>query len=143
MSQISELTAVIETNNGNIHLKLFADNTPLTVGNFVNLAQRGYYKGLTFHRVIDNFMIQGGCPYGQGNGGPGYTFEDEIVPALKHHKPGILSMANAGPAVKEPKKTNKPAKPQCKAMKKDGSPCTSTAKPGSDYCGVHKSQTDA
>ena len=97
MSQISELTAVIETNNGNIHLKLFADNTPLTVGNFVNLAQRGYYKGLTFHRVIDNFMIQGGCPYGQGNGGPGYTFEDEIVPALKHHKPGILSMANAGP----------------------------------------------
>ncbi len=98
MSQITELKATIETNKGIIHLNLFADKAPLTVGNFVNLAQRGYYKGLIFHRVIDNFMIQGGCPFGQGNGGPGYTFADEFVPELKHHKPGILSMANAGPA---------------------------------------------
>lgn len=97
MSEIGEITAIIETNKGNIRLKLFADKTPVTVGSFVNLAQRGYYKGLTFHRVIENFMIQGGCPHGQGNGGPGYTFEDEFTPELKHRKPGVLSMANAGP----------------------------------------------
>jgi peptidyl-prolyl cis-trans isomerase B (cyclophilin B) len=97
MSQQAELIAVIETKKGNIRLKLFADKAPVTVGSFVNLAQRGYYKGLVFHRVIDNFMIQGGCPNGRGTGGPGYTFEDEFTPELKHHKPGILSMANAGP----------------------------------------------
>lgn len=92
-----ELTAIIETDKGKIRLTLFGDKAPVTVGNFVNLAQRGYYNDLTFHRVIDNFMIQGGCPSGNGTGGPGYKFEDECVPELKHNKPGILSMANAGP----------------------------------------------
>lgn len=92
-----ELTANIETNKGTIRLKLFSDKAPLTVGNFVNLALRGYYDGLKFHRVIANFMIQGGCPHGTGAGGPGYQFEDEFAPGLTHSKPGILSMANAGP----------------------------------------------
>lgn len=87
----------IQTNKGDINLNLFEDNTPLTVANFVNLAQRGFYNGLTFHRVINDFMIQGGCPLGTGTGGPGYKFKDEIVPTLKHDRPGILSMANAGP----------------------------------------------
>ena len=87
----------IKTNKGDIHLNLFDDKAPLTVANFVNLAQRGFYDGLTFHRVINDFMIQGGCPLGTGTGGPGYKFQDEFVPELKHHKPGILSMANAGP----------------------------------------------
>ncbi|MCU0287045.1 MAG: peptidylprolyl isomerase [Acidobacteria bacterium] len=98
MNQTKEgLTAIIDTDKGIIRLKLFADKTPLTVGNFVNLAQKGYYNGLKFHRVIANFMIQGGCPFGTGTGGPGYQFEDEFVNGLTHHKPGILSMANAGP----------------------------------------------
>jgi len=97
MTTANELAAEIKTNRGTIHLRLFADKTPLTVANFVNLAQRGYYNGLTFHRVIPDFMIQGGCPNGDGRGGPGYKFEDEIVPDLKHDRPGILSMANAGP----------------------------------------------
>lgn len=87
----------IKTNKGDIHLNLFDNKTPITVASFVNLAQKGFYNGLTFHRVIDNFMIQGGCPSGTGTGGPGYKFQDEFVPELKHSKPGILSMANAGP----------------------------------------------
>jgi len=87
----------IKTNKGDIHLRLFDDKTPLTVANFVNLAQKGFYDGLTFHRVIDDFMIQGGCPLGTGTGGPGYKFKDEFVSDLKHTKPGILSMANSGP----------------------------------------------
>ncbi|MBI4965774.1 MAG: peptidylprolyl isomerase [Desulfomonile tiedjei] len=91
------MNATMKTNKGNISLRLFADLTPITVANFVNLAQRGFYNGLKFHRVIENFMIQGGCPFGTGTGGPGYKFEDEFVPELKHDKPGILSMANAGP----------------------------------------------
>lgn len=94
---MSNVTAIIETNKGKINLTLFADQTPVTVGNFVNLAQRGFYDGLKFHRVIANFMIQGGCPIGTGTGGPGYRFEDEFVRELRHSKPGILSMANAGP----------------------------------------------
>ena len=94
---MSELTAVIDTNKGNIRLKLFAEQTPVTVANFVNLAKRDYYKGLSFHRVLDDFMIQGGCPLGTGTGGPGYRFEDECLPELKHSKPGMLSMANSGP----------------------------------------------
>jgi len=91
------VNAVLKTSKGNIKLQLFADKTPITVANFVNLAKRGYYDGLTFHRVIPNFMIQGGCPHGTGTGGPGYRFEDECTPALKHDAPGKLSMANAGP----------------------------------------------
>lgn len=94
---MTTLTATIKTNKGDIHLNLHADHTPLTVANFVNLAKRGFYKGIQFHRVIDDFMIQGGCPQGTGTGGPGYQFADEIVDDLKHNKPGILSMANAGP----------------------------------------------
>ena len=70
---------------------------PVTVANFVNLAARGFYDGLTFHRVIADFMIQGGCPEGSGRGGPGYRFEDEFKPSLRHDRPGRLSMANAGP----------------------------------------------
>lgn len=93
----NELKAVIETNKGTINLKLFAEQAPVTVGNFVNLAQRGFYNNLNFHRVIPDFMIQGGCPAGDGRGGPGYKFQDEFVKELKHSKPGILSMANAGP----------------------------------------------
>ena len=91
------MEAVIKTNKGDIHLKLFAEKAPVTVANFVNLAKRGYYNGLKFHRVIDEFMIQGGCPLGTGTGGPGYKFEDEFDRELKHDKPGKLSMANAGP----------------------------------------------
>ncbi len=87
----------IETNKGVINIELFNKEAPLTVANFINLAQRGYYNGLTFHRVIENFMIQGGCPEGTGTGGPGYNFKDEFHDKLKHDKPGILSMANAGP----------------------------------------------
>jgi len=97
MSANHDLQANIVTGRGTIHLRLFADQAPMTVANFVNLAQRGYYDGLTFHRVIPEFMIQGGCPEGSGRGGPGYRFEDEIVPTLKHDKAGVLSMANAGP----------------------------------------------
>lgn len=85
------------TNRGPIHLRLHEDKAPITVANFVNLARRGYYDGLSFHRVIADFMIQGGCPEGSGRGGPGYRFEDEFDTGLKHDKPGVLSMANAGP----------------------------------------------
>jgi peptidyl-prolyl cis-trans isomerase B (cyclophilin B) len=91
------MKATIKTNKGEISLRLHADRTPITVANFVNLAKRGFYNSLKFHRVIDSFMIQGGCPYGTGTGGPGYKFQDEFVPELKHDKPGILSMANSGP----------------------------------------------
>ena len=91
------IQARIETSKGSIHLNLFAELAPVTVANFVNLASRGYYDGLQFHRVIANFMIQGGCPQGNGRGGPGYQFEDEFDAALRHDRPGRLSMANAGP----------------------------------------------
>jgi peptidyl-prolyl cis-trans isomerase B (cyclophilin B) len=94
---MSDLTAVFTTDRGPIRLKLFADIAPVTVANFVNLVQRGFYNGLKFHRVIPDFMIQGGCPNGIGNGGPGYRFEDECSPKARHDKPGVLSMANAGP----------------------------------------------
>jgi len=89
--------ATIETARGTITLELYDDKAPKTVANFVKLAQDGFYDGLTFHRVIDDFMIQGGCPRGDGTGGPGYQFEDEFHPDLKHDAPGVLSMANAGP----------------------------------------------
>nr|WP_028582562.1 peptidylprolyl isomerase [Desulfogranum japonicum] len=104
------LYAKINTSKGDILLELYYDKTPLTVINFIGLAEgtlhlggsekplgKPFYDGLTFHRVINNFMIQGGCPLGTGTGGPGYTFPDEIRSSLKHDSPGILSMANAGP----------------------------------------------
>lgn len=91
------IQARIDTSKGSINLNLFADEAPVTVANFVNLASRGYYDGLKFHRVIANFMVQGGCPEGSGRGGPGYQFEDEFDTALRHDRPGRLSMANAGP----------------------------------------------
>ncbi len=87
----------IDTNRGPIRLRLHDDKAPVTVANFVNLIKRGYYDGLSFHRVIADFMIQGGCPLGTGTGGPGYKFEDEFNSSLRHDKPGVLSMANAGP----------------------------------------------
>jgi len=91
------INVTFTTNRGPIHLRLHDDKAPVTVANFVNLARRGYYDGLSFHRVIADFMIQGGCPEGSGRGGPGYKFEDEFNPSLRHDKPGVLSMANAGP----------------------------------------------
>jgi peptidyl-prolyl cis-trans isomerase B (cyclophilin B) len=94
---VGDVSAVIHTSKGDIKLRLFAGKTPVTVANFVNLAKRGYYDGLSFHRVIPDFMIQGGCPHGSGTGGPGYRFEDECRPELRHDAPGKLSMANAGP----------------------------------------------
>ena len=90
------LIAHFDTDRGAIRVELAAEQAPLTVANFVNLAQRGFYDGLTFHRVIPDFMIQGGCPRGTGTGGPGYKFEDETRNGLKHER-GVLSMANAGP----------------------------------------------
>lgn len=97
MSEKNVMNAVIETSKGNINIRLFEDDTPVTVASFVNLAQRGYYDDLCFHRVIPDFMIQGGCPFGSGTGGPGYRFEDECQDDLPHDTPGKLSMANAGP----------------------------------------------
>ena len=91
------MEAHINTNKGIIKLNLFYDLVPVTVSNFVNLANRGYYNNLKFHRVIDDFMVQTGCPLGTGTGGPGYDFEDEFHASLKHDKPGVLSMANSGP----------------------------------------------
>ena len=96
-NQSNELSAVIKTSKGDIHLTLYPEEAPITVANFVNLAGRGYYDGLMFHRVIDNFMIQGGDPTGTGSGGPGYRFGDEFSPNRRHNSSGILSMANAGP----------------------------------------------
>src|SRR2546429_889176 len=98
----NETYAVFDTTEGNFKIRLFADKTPKTVQNFVDLAEgkktgKPFYDGIVFHRVIPNFMIQGGCPEGTGRGGPGYKFEDEFHPSLRHSKPGILSMANAGP----------------------------------------------
>jgi peptidyl-prolyl cis-trans isomerase B (cyclophilin B) len=93
---MSQLTAVFTTTRGPIRVTLRPDKAPLTVANFVNLVKRGFYDGLSFHRVIPDFMVQGGCPEGSGRGGPGYRFEDECSPDLPHER-GVLSMANAGP----------------------------------------------
>ena len=90
------LTATFDTDRGPIQVELKPEQAPLTVANFVNLARRGFYDGLNFHRVIDDFMVQGGCPQGTGTGGPGYKFEDEARNGLTHER-GVLSMANAGP----------------------------------------------
>ena len=112
MTRASGTYAVFETSQGNIVVRLLEKEAPKTVGNFVGLAEgtieftnektgqkekRPFYDGLIFHRVIPQFMIQGGCPQGSGTGGPGYKFGDEFHPSLKHSKPGKLSMANAGP----------------------------------------------
>jgi peptidyl-prolyl cis-trans isomerase B (cyclophilin B) len=94
---VQEVGAVMRTSKGDIKIRLFADKAPITVANFVNLAKRGFYDGLSFHRVIPDFMIQGGCPHGSGTGGPGYQFEDECTAELRHDTPGVLSMANSGP----------------------------------------------
>ena len=91
------MKATIKTNKGDIKIELYPNEAPLTVANFVNLASKGYYNNLSFHRVIDDFMVQGGCPQGTGTGGPGYQFKDEFHPTRKHDKPGTLSMANSGP----------------------------------------------
>jgi len=91
------LKATISTTRGDIRINLYPHEAPLTVLNFVNLSKRGFYDGLTFHRVIPNFMIQGGCPLGDGTGGPGYRFKDEFSSDLRHRGPGIVSMANSGP----------------------------------------------
>ena len=94
----NEILAEMNTSKGVIRIRMYPEHAPVTVANFVNLAKRGFYDGLSFHRVIDNFMIQGGCPLGSGTGGPGYRFEDECTPELRHDTPGKLSMANAGPS---------------------------------------------
>lgn len=90
-------TATMSTDKGDMVIELFADKTPKTVNNFVFLSREGFYDDVIFHRVIADFMAQGGDPTGTGTGGPGYKFGDEFHPELKHNKPGILSMANAGP----------------------------------------------
>ena len=90
------LIATFETDRGPIRIQLEPEKAPLTVANFANLAKRGFYDGLNFHRVINDFMVQGGCPQGSGTGGPGYRFEDETKNGLGHER-GVLSMANAGP----------------------------------------------
>jgi peptidyl-prolyl cis-trans isomerase A (cyclophilin A) len=112
MSRPAGMYAIFETSQGNIVIRLLEKESPKAVANFVGLAEgtkeftnemtgkkekRNYYDGLTFHRVIPDFMIQGGCPHGSGMGGPGYKFADEFHPSLKHSKPGKLSMANSGP----------------------------------------------
>ncbi len=95
--KISDIHIVMKTSKGDIKATLFASKTPMTVANFLNLAQHGYYDGLTIHSVIPDFMIKGGDPTGTGMGGPGYKFADEFNPSLKHNRPGIFSMANSGP----------------------------------------------
>ncbi len=102
MAPMSNPVAVFETSEGTFRIELFADKVPRTVENFIALAEgtktgKPFYDGLIFHRVIKDFMIQGGCPEGTGRGGPGYRFDDEFHPGLRHSAPGILSMANAGP----------------------------------------------
>ncbi len=91
------ISATFETSKGNINITLFSEKTPVTVASFINLVNKKYYDGLSFHRVIAKFMVQGGCPQGTGTGGPGYQFEDEFDSSLKHSEPGKLSMANSGP----------------------------------------------
>ena len=96
-AEITDVNIVLKTSKGDIEAVIYATKTPITAANFLNLAEKDYYDGITFHRVIPNFMIQGGDPEGTGRGGPGYRFADEFDPSLKHTGPGIFSMANAGP----------------------------------------------
>lgn len=94
---ITDIRIVLKTSKGDIEGTIFASKVPMTAANFLNLAKKGYYDGIAFHRVIENFMVQGGDPTESGRGGPSYKFADEFHPELKHSKPGIFSMANAGP----------------------------------------------
>ncbi len=94
---MSTIQAIFETSKGQIGVDLLPEKAPVTVANFVNLVRHGFYDGLIFHRVIDDFMVQGGCPQGRGTGGPGYRFEDEFDAEIRHSTPGKLSMANSGP----------------------------------------------
>ena len=94
---MNDIKITIHSSAGDIDATFYSSKTPLTCANFLNLAKRGYYDGIAFHRVIENFMIQGGDPTGSGSGGPGYKFADEFHPELRHRSPGIFSMANAGP----------------------------------------------
>jgi len=96
-AEIKDIKITIKTSKGDIEGVIYASKTPMTAANFLNLAKNDYYDGLNFHRVIPNFMIQGGCPRGSGTGDPGYKFGDEFHKRLKHDKPGIFSMANSGP----------------------------------------------
>ena len=97
MNKMANRNAIFDTNKGNFKIELFEDKAPITTKNFIKLVNDGFYNGLIFHRVIQGFMIQGGCPKGTGSGGPGYSIKDEFHPDLKHEYEGILSMANAGP----------------------------------------------
>jgi cyclophilin family peptidyl-prolyl cis-trans isomerase len=90
-------TATLRTTLGDVRIELFREQAPKTAGNFATLAKKGFYNGLTFHRVIPGFMVQTGCPRGDGSGGPGYSIPDEFARGLRHDRPGIVSMANAGP----------------------------------------------
>jgi cyclophilin family peptidyl-prolyl cis-trans isomerase len=94
---VANPTVTIQTNHGTITAEMFSDVAPKTAGNFLDLAKKGFYDGVIFHRVIDGFMIQGGDPTGTGRGGPGYTIPDEFAPGLRHDMEGLFSMANAGP----------------------------------------------
>ncbi|MGC3989645.1 MAG: peptidylprolyl isomerase [Chthoniobacteraceae bacterium] len=94
---MEDISITISTTKGDIDLTVFASKTPITAANFLNLATRGFYNGTKFHRVIEDFMIQGGDPEGTGRGGPGYRFEDECLRDLQFDRPGLLAMANAGP----------------------------------------------
>jgi peptidyl-prolyl cis-trans isomerase B (cyclophilin B) len=94
---MSDTRIILHTDKGDIEGTIYSDKVPMTAANFLNLAKRGYYNGIKFHRVIADFMVQGGDPTGTGAGGPGYKFADEIHPSLKHTGPGVFSMANAGP----------------------------------------------
>ncbi len=95
-SDLKDIRIVLTTSKGDIEATIYASKVPMTAANYLNLSKRGYYDGLKFHRVIPNFMVQGGDPQGTGTGGPGYRFEDEIHPSLKHDGPGVFSMANSG-----------------------------------------------
>ena len=95
--EVKDIRIELNTSKGKIEAIIYASKVPMTAANYLNLAKRGYYNGLKFHRVIPNFMIQGGDPQGTGRGGPGYRFGDEFDPSLKHDGPGVFSMANAGP----------------------------------------------
>lgn len=124
-------TATIVTNKGNIVLELFDQDTPNTVKNFVDLAKKGFYNGLIWHRVIADFMIQGGCPKGTGTGGPGYTIDCEIRPHIKH-EPKVISMAHAG-TCQHDKMTGKKLSGKCS----NGSQFFITHKATSWLDGVH------